>query len=322
MDLSILTRLAAKSESNEFYVHHTISRHMTGGDDAIKTKLLSALADKEKQNDKSKLLLALGQGQDVDEVFSKKFVERSLSLGSKSGYSTAMSTRNSTIIKGGCRHGIWFKDCSLCIAEKYDCDEAFEGTPEGQTVLEVWNSEPRLGPPFLRAVQKDLLPYLLEIVRQNMCRLEDIGYEFTIPFYTYGKHGSDAREFAGFEYNGSTKSKTDYFLEKDLISMLQLESSDPIHREKTFALIFPDIYAERVSVWDTCKGDVTQLPTNWKHREAKELSQVWLTPAVSAVDVYEGQVISGPKIGWMLHASKALTASSRYEFLCEARDLM
>jgi hypothetical protein len=323
MDLSILTRLAAKSESNEFYIHHTISRDMTGGNDAVKTEILSALANKEKRNDKSELLLTIGKGQSADGVFSKKFVERSLVLGFQSSDAPATSTEKSIIIKGGCRHAIFFKDCPPCMHEKYDCDEALENTPEGNTVLEVWNQKQRLILPTLKVLQSDLLQALLNIVRQNMCRLEDIGYEFTIPFYTYGKKGSDARELAGFEYNGSTKSKVDYFLETDLISMLQLESSDPIHQQKIFAIIFPDLYAERVNVWDACMGDVTQLPTSpLRPADAREWSQAWLIPAASALENFQGQLIFGPKTGWILHASKTLTASSRYDFICEARDLM
>jgi hypothetical protein len=323
MDLSILSRLAAKSESNEFYVHHTISRDLTGDDDAVKTKLLSALADREKRNDRSKLLLAIGRTQDVDGVFSKKFVERSLESGSESADTVETGTVRSKIIKGGCRHGLWFTDCPPCIAEKYDCDEALQNTPEGKVVLKVWKQKQRLILPTLKALQHDLLPDLLDIVRQNMARLEDIGYEFTIPFYTCGKKGSDAREFAGFEHNGSTKYKSDYFLETNLISFLKLESSDATHREKVFATIFPELYAERVTAWDACLGDIAQLPTTSSAFEKEQVwSQVWRIPAASALEKYEAQIISGCKTGWILHASKALTALSRYEFLRQPRDLM
>lgn len=79
MDLSKLSRLAPRSTTDELYMHYTISQDLSGSQDAVKTKLLSALADKQRSTEKAGLLAALGERQDRKAGFSKQFVDRSVS---------------------------------------------------------------------------------------------------------------------------------------------------------------------------------------------------------------------------------------------------
>jgi hypothetical protein len=79
MNHSILTRLAEKSNSSSLYMHYTISRDLTGSDDSVKTKLLSALGEREERRAgfSKQFLDSTGSETDSNNIILSRLGERS-----------------------------------------------------------------------------------------------------------------------------------------------------------------------------------------------------------------------------------------------------